>query len=97
MSDLLVQENANLRSLLVKGLIKDMELRDEDDLSDTLFEKDLNLLARPSNTPWVKAEGIVFQYGPYEIAPFAAGMPAAVITVKEAMPHLTSLGKALLK
>lgn len=93
----LVKENANINKLLVKGLIKNLDLRGEDELEEVLFNGNLKELERPSNNPWVNKDGIVFQYSAYEIAPFAAGMPAAVITVDDATPHLTPLGKKLLK
>lgn len=96
-NNLLVKEKANLRPLIIKGLVKNLDLHDEDELAESLFENDLNKLERPNNAPWMGAEGIVFQYSAYEIAPYAAGMPAAVIPLEDIKPYLTTLGNALLR
>lgn len=97
MGKLLVKANAKLNLLLRKGLKKHFEAKNDAELRECLFDTNLNKLERPNNSPWVIKEGIIFQYGAYEIAAYAYGMPEAVIPVSQILPYLTVEGKALVK
>lgn len=50
----------------------------------------------PTNQPWIEADSLVFCYGPYEIAPYAAGMPLCKIAKTDLAPFLSEKGKQLL-
>ena len=52
--------------------------------------------ALPENEPWVETDSVVFCYGAYEIAPYAAGMPLCKISKEELQPYLSQKGKKLL-
>lgn len=97
MSERLVRSDAKLNLLLRQGLKKYFGVRSDNQLRGCLFNSDLKALTKPEHTPWVEKGGVVFQYGPYEIACFAAGLPKAEIAVKSISPYLTKEGKALLK
>ena len=50
----------------------------------------------PTNQPWIETDSGVFCYGPYEIAPYAAGMPLCKIAIEDMKPYLSERGKELL-
>lgn len=49
----------------------------------------------PEAQPWIENDSIIFCYGPYEIAPYAAGMPFCSFSKTELKPYLNKKGKAL--
>lgn len=89
LSNSLLKRNAHFSFLLKEALKKYFEVKSDNELSEILFESNLRKIEAPSNSPWVVEGGIMFQYGAYEIAPFAAGMPEALISVKDLTPYLT--------
>lgn len=50
----------------------------------------------PSNPPYIMADGVHFIYQPYEITPYAAGMPECVISFEDIKPILTTSGQAFI-
>jgi hypothetical protein len=60
-----------------------------------LFEPD-EPFQLPTNQPWIETDSVVFCYGPFEIAPYAAGMPFCKISKEALMPYLSEKGKSLL-
>ena len=50
----------------------------------------------PGCDPSLMAEGVAFDYGPYEIGPYALGMPQALIPYDKIKPYLTPEVKDLL-
>jgi len=57
---------------------------------------DDEILPMPQCPPFLDKNGITFIYQPYEIAPYAAGMPFITIPYEKVMPFLTPEIKALL-
>lgn len=57
-------------------------------LDSEWFGENSSLQPLPYNEPWILGSDIVFHYTPYEIAPFAAGMPEATL-------HYTNIEKWL--
>ncbi len=88
-----------LQPLLRKGLIayfvKDGMVVDDDGLNDIL-QIEGNIIPLPQETPYPTEEGLVFRYGQYEIAPYAAGKPKVCVPYKEIKPFLTAEAIALL-
>lgn len=71
------------------------EIENEEDYADMSdMSETFNL---PTNEPWVETDSIVFCYGPYEIAPYAAGKPLCKIAITDLKPFLSDRGKQLLK
>jgi hypothetical protein len=71
------------------------ELQDEfgeDDMLNSPEEIEL-----PANDPALEAEGVRFDYGAYEIGPYALGMPGVVIPYEKMKPYLTEEVKELLE
>lgn len=60
-----------------------------------LFEPD-ETFQLPTNEPWIEAGSVVFCYEPFEIAPYAAGMPLCKISIDDLKPYLSEKGKSLL-
>ena len=60
-----------------------------------LFEPD-ETFQLPTNQPWIETDSVVFCYGPFEIAPYAAGMPLCKISKTDLMPYLSEKGKSIL-
>ena len=58
------------------------------------FEPD-DLFQLPTNQPWIETDSVVFCYGPFEIAPYAAGMPLCKIAIGDLKPFLSEKGKTL--
>ena len=50
----------------------------------------------PTNNPWIETDSVVFCYAPFEIAPYAAGMPLCKISKTELLPYLSEKGKSVL-
>ncbi len=50
----------------------------------------------PENDPWIETDSIVFCYGPFEIAPYAAGLPLCKIAISDLKPYFSAKGNALL-
>ena len=88
MSDLLVKKNARISHLLKKGLKEYFSVTTDNQLQEVLFDGNIPVRT-PGSSPWVVNDGIMFQYGAYEIAPYAAGMPQALISIKDLTPYLT--------
>lgn len=61
-----------------------------------LFEPD-EYFPLPTNQPWIETDSVVFCYGPFEIAPYAAGMPLCKISKHDLLPYLSKKGKSLLE
>ena len=60
-----------------------------------LFEPD-ETFQLPTNEPWIETDSVVFCYGPFEIAPYAAGMPLCKIALVDLKPYLSEKGKSFL-
>lgn len=60
-----------------------------------LFEPN-DVFPFPTNQPWIETDSVVFCYGPFEIAPYAAGMPLCKISKTDLMPYLSEKGKSVL-
>ena len=50
----------------------------------------------PENDPWIETDSVVFCYGPFEIAPYAAGLPLCKIAISDLRPYLSERGNAFL-
>lgn len=88
-----------LQPLLRKGLIayfaKEGMSVDDKNLNDIL-QIEGNIIPLPKETPYPTEEGLVFRYGQYEIAPYAAGKPKVCVPYKKIEPFLTKEAIALL-
>lgn len=60
-----------------------------------LFEPD-ETFQLPTNEPWIETDSVVFCYEPFEIAPYAAGMPLCKIALADLKPYLSEKGKSFL-
>lgn len=96
MSERLVNKKAKLNLLIWNGLKKHYKVKSNSKLREYV-NYSMKSLPAPTIAPWVVKEGVVFQYGSYEIGPYSSGMPAAVVPVKSLLPYLTKEGRALLK
>lgn len=76
--------------IIKEGLKKYFDVKTDEELRACLLDSgEYYTIPMPQNPPYFTEDGIVLSYGQYEIAPYAAGMPAVVIPYGEA--------KALLK
>ncbi len=60
----------------------------EDDLYDYLLLND-SIIPLPAYIPYPDGDSIVFEYQQYEIAAYAAGMPAFKLPISKVKPYLT--------
>ena len=82
----------DIQPLLRKGLVgyfvdADSQVNDSNLDECLLLEGDL--IPLPAWQPYPCEEGLVFVYQQYEIAPYAAGMPAFTVSFEEIAPYLT--------
>ncbi len=96
-----------MQPLLVAGMVhyfhddcEQKEVNAKNVFDQLLSDDHGNTVKRiPLPTIWIpfpKDNGICLVYAQYEIAPYAAGMPAFVIPYKDVMPYLTEEAAALL-
>lgn len=67
-------------------------IKSDADLADQLIleeGKSVNNLPLPAGGLYISAQGIVFCYGQYEIAPYAAGMPTFTVSFEQLKPYMT--------
>lgn len=91
---------AQIQPLLVKGLLQyyadcGVKLSEEELREQLQIEGDQ--IPLPAWTPYPTAEGLTFVYQQYEIASYADGMPAFVLSLDELDPFLTPEARKLLK
>lgn len=75
LEDVLKVDSTAIQSLLEEQFRKDYDLSEEQSLKEVLFDEELKLNDNFFFTP----EGVGFCYGPYEVAPYAAGVIEVVI------------------
>ena len=88
-----------LQPLLRKGLVSYFSGQDENVTEATLgnmLQIEGSLIPLPADTPYPSEKGLVFRYGQYEIACYAAGKPEFCIPYSKIKPYLTSEAIALL-
>lgn len=89
----------DLQPLLRKGIAEYFSTYGDDVTPETVDEylmTDNGIIPFPSWTPFPTEEGLGFLYQQYEIAPYAAGMPAFTISYDDILPFLTPEAKDLL-
>lgn len=89
----------DLQPLLRKGIAEYFSTYGDDVTPETVDEylmTDNGIIPFPSWTPFPTEEGLGFLYQQYEIAPYAAGMPAFTISYDDILPFLTPKAKYLL-
>ena len=57
---------------------------------------DINYLSQPRGAPYMMEDGVKFLYQPYEIAPYAGGMPEFTVSYNDIKPYLTIGAQKLL-
>lgn len=71
--------------------------------SDSVLEQwlmtndNVHALSHPIAQPYMTEEGVIFQYQPYEIAPYASGMPVFTVSYQDIMPFLMTGAKRMIK
>lgn len=85
-----------LTALVKEGLMKYFDVTTESELQNCLLV-DAATLPLPSSAPYLLADGVHFGYQQYEIAPYASGMPDAVVPYSSALPLMTDAAKALVE
>lgn len=90
---------ADIQPLLRRGLVDyfaeaDSQIDDSNLDEYLLLEGDL--IPLPSWQPYPSEDGLVFVYQQYEVAPYAAGMPAFTIPFEEIAPYLTPEAKRII-
>lgn len=96
-------EAPEFRALIKNGLKKYFSQSSEQTETDQqlkellLTENDIDYLPLPQTQPYLSEDGVVFTYQAYEIAPYAAGLPAFVIPYSDITPYLTVTAKKLMQ
>ena len=87
--------NTELYSLIKDGLKKYFEVQTDEELNEMLLSDDFNegstnRIPLPVFPPYIENNQLHFVYQQYEIAPYAAGMPEAIISIEDIIPQLTN-------
>lgn len=83
-----------LVDLVSENILKQYFEPNNTEEEEYLFEPDESFQL-PTNQPWIEMDNVVFCYGPFEIAPYAAGMPLCKIAINDLKPYFSEKGKAL--
>lgn len=86
-----------LNDIIKKGLKRyfaecGTTIKSDADLTDQLLLEDgksVNDLPLPAEGLYITPQGIVFTYGQYEIAPYAAGIPTFTVPFEQLKPYMT--------
>lgn len=81
------------RKAVLKMIIDQLE----DEYNDMGMLNEPEDIDFPGVDPSLMAKGVAFDYGPYEIGPYALGMPQALIPYDKIKPYLTPEVKELLE
>lgn len=91
----LFENPEQLKGIISKSIEKQYFEPNNTEEEEYLFEPD-ETFQLPTNEPWIETDSVVFCYGPFEIAPYAAGMPLCKIAIDDLKPYLSEKGKSLL-
>ena len=92
--------DASFKELVKKGLKAYWEVGTDEELAEMLILEDdrgLDDIPRPQAAPLFTPEGVKLTYQPYEIAPYAAGMPQFVVPYAEIAPYLSRAAREMVK
>ena len=91
----LFENPEQLKGIISKSIEKQYFEPNNTEEEEYLFEPD-ETFQLPTNEPWIETDSVVFCYQPFEIAPYAAGMPLCKIAIDDLKPYLSEKGKSLL-
>lgn len=89
-------DSEGFRTLIKEGLKQYFSEQAEDTISDEvlkdilLTDSSIDFLPLPQHAPQPSKDGMTFTYQPYEIAPYAAGMPSFTIPYDKIKPYVTA-------
>ena len=89
----MIVSGTNLQNEIKSGLKRYFEVSSDEELAEALMLSDeysINNLPKPYLDPWLNSKGLVFMYGNYEIASYAAGHPTFTIPYSRLKNILTS-------
>lgn len=88
-----------MQPILRRGLVEYFSAEDQSvndkNLNDQLMLNS-SIIPLPAGRPCPTSKGLLFQYAQYEVASYAAGMPAFVVPYKDIRPYLTDEAISLL-
>ena len=93
---LIKTDSDGFRAIIKEGLreyfsdFDDHRLNDEELKNALLTDNSVDYLPLPQFAPTLEKPGVVFTYQPYEIAPYAAGMPSFTVPYDKMKPYLTA-------
>lgn len=88
--------NENLQAAMRQGLKEYFEVKTDDELKQQFFKEEYAYnLPMPQCPPLFTEKGVMFVYNPYEIAPYAAGMPTFTIPYDKLKEFMTVTGQRL--
>ncbi len=74
----------DVQQLISEDLQKQFEVNSWDELREQLFiDEYASYVPMPQSDPYIKNDSIVFCYQQYEIGPYAIGLPAARLAIKD--------------
>ena len=87
-----------IQQAITKELCKYFEVKNWNELKELLSLSDdlTEVVPLPAAMPLIMGDSLVFDYQPYEIAPYAAGMPSAKISIADLESELTPSAQRLL-
>jgi serine/threonine protein kinase len=93
----MISDRSALQPLMKRGLKKYFNVLSDEELAANLMMDeslyDVDHLPYPETDPWITNDGVVFNYGEYEIACYAAGCPTFAIPYYSIEDYLVSTAK----
>lgn len=79
----ITNDTIELKKMIVKGLKKYFEVSTNEELQEMFIMARVNNIPLPQQLPYFMEDKLVIQYQSYEIAPYSAGNPQAIIPLKD--------------
>lgn len=79
----IINDTIELKKMIIDGLKKYFEVNTNEELQEMFLMARVDNIPLPELLPYFMEDKLVVQYNPYEIAPYAAGSPQAIISLKD--------------
>lgn len=95
----LLSNTEDLRALLLSSIREQYFEGNDSDFTQAIeiMVKDTTRFPLPETDPWIVGDSIQFVYQPYEIAPFAVGLPSCRIPVRQLIGYLSQKANEIIK
>lgn len=79
----IINDTIELKKMIIQGIKKYFAVGTDEELKEMLLMATVDNFPLPQQLPYFMEDKLVIQYQPYEIAPYGAGVPQAIIPLKD--------------